>query len=353
MLRGQALAALAEAGTAARPVLERLAGSEAPLTRARALRQLAQLGDATAREALGGFAGASDPELQAAALLALDPDQDAPALRAALDSPQAAMREAALQRLARAQPDPATRDALEHTARFDPEESLRLRALSALAHQGPAAFVTLERLLVDPSAAVRAQTASLLPAVDYARAEPRLTQLIAGAVSDEAIAAASALIAQLRGDAPPAARALLTRALESPDTALRGRAAVALMSLRDPALEVVAAARAPREAARNVKLCLAVGMAPFRKERGELLRGLLTANDPTAVSAASELARGGDEKGLEFLQLRLQDKDAKMRRAVVRALGGELERTYEVRGALRDPDAGVRMAAASAILRRG
>jgi hypothetical protein len=350
----QAFAALREAGTAAQSVLERLAqSSERTAVRARALALLAALGDAGARDTLRGQLDSADPEVAAAAVTALDPQDEAAELRTRLDSPASAVRLAAVQRLVRAPEDAQTARALERAAARDPELAVRSFALSALARQGAAGVRAIEARLSDRDPEVRATAASLLVGADVVRARERLASVLAGDVTAEGIEAARALIAADLQQAGAPARGLLARAVVHPDGALRGRAAVALMSLRDPQLRALAAERAASEPVRSVRLCLALALDAAHPARSRLLHDLIAQRDVSSVQAAAELARRGDARALAAVRELIVHREPSVRRAAVRALGRELNRTHEIRGALRDGEAGVRIAAAAAVLASG
>src|SRR6185295_9523095 len=113
-------------------------------------------------------------------------------------------------------------------------------------------------------------------------------------------------------------------------------------------LRELARQRAPHEAVRGVRLCLALALGADR-EGSALLSGLLTANDVVAGQAAAELARHGDADALRKLQLLMTSRDRAVRRVAVSALGG-LGRTHDLSDALLDSDPSVRLAAANAIL---
>jgi HEAT repeat protein len=228
---------------------------------------------------------------------------------------------------------------------------VRRSALSVLARQGAAGVRAIEARLSDRDAEVRAAAASLLVGADLARARERLAPLLAGDVTPEGIEAARALIAADPEQAP--ARGLLARAVVHPDGALRGRAAVALMSLRDPQLRSLAAERAASEPVRSVRLCLALALDAAHPARARLLHDLIAQRDVSSVQAAAELARRGDARALAALRELIVHRDPSVRRAAVRALGRELNRAHEIRGALRDGEAGVRIAAAAAVLASG
>jgi HEAT repeat protein len=351
----QAFAALRQVGTAARPALDRLAErSERTAVRARALALLAALGDRGARDQLRAQLDSADPEVAAAAVTVLDPESEAADLRARLESPAAAVRIAAVQRLARAPRDAETERALARSAQHDPELAVRTSALLALARQGPGGVRAIEARLSDGNTEVRAAAASMLAGADLARARERLAPLVAGDVTAEGIEAARALIAADGQRAGTAARGLLARAVVHGDPALRGRAAVALMSLigtaRDPQLQALAAERAAHEPVRSVRLCLALALDPAHPARAKLLRDLIAARDVTSVQAAAELALRDDAGALAALRALTVQPEPSVRRAAVRALGHELGRGHEIRAALRDRDAAVRIAAAAAIL---
>jgi HEAT repeat protein len=346
-----AFSALRQAGTAVRPVLERLA-RDSPRTavRARALALLAGLGDADARSRLGEQLGSADPEVAAAAVSTLDPADHAAALCARLEAPAAAVRLAAVQRLARAPQARETQRALARAAQHDPELAVRSGALAALARQGDEGARAIEARLADPDRELRAAAAAALVSADPVAARGKLAPLLAGDVTPEGIDAARALLAAGPGPTASAARALLTRAAGHTDAQLRGRAACSLPSLPDPALQAVAVQRAAREPVRSVRLCFAFALHASNPARARLLRELTVARDVPAAQAAAELGRGGDTHAPRTLVELLARGDAAVRRVAVRALARDLGRSHQVRSSLRDQDAGVRIAAAAAIV---
>jgi HEAT repeat protein len=346
-----AFSALRQAGTAVRPVLERLAaGSPRTAVRARALALLAGLGDEDARARLGEQQDSADPEVAAAAVSTLDPDGDSAALCALLEAPAAAVRLAAVQRLARAPQARETQRALARAAQHDPELSVRSGALAALARQGDEGARAIEARLDDPDRELRAAAATALVSADPVGAHDKLAPLLAGDVTPEGIDAARALLATNPGPTATAARALLARAAAHTDAQLRGRAACSLPSLRDPALQAVAAQRGAREPVRSVRLCFALALPAQSPARAKLLRELTAERDVPAAQAAAELGRGGDAQAPRTLAELLARGDATVRRVAVRALARDLGRSHEIRSSLRDQDAGVRIAAAAAIV---
>jgi hypothetical protein len=348
----RALAALQRAGGSGQPVLSRLArDADLTSTRARALALLAERGDAGARERLHALVGAVDPEVQAVAVRALDPAADAAALRDLARSPSSSVRLAAIERLQRAPEDVQTRVLVTAAAHADPELRVRVAALRALPAQGSAGVEALEASLGDPQQAVRLCAIGELVRADPARASQRLAELLAAEPTAEGVEAARTLLSAPGGRAPDAALALLSRALVAKDSALRGAAAVALMSVRDARTAQLASERAAAEPVRGVKLCLGLSLQPASAQRRQVLSALLGASDLIAAQAATELVQAGDAHALRVLQAALHSQDASVRRVAVDALGRNLGLTdRDVRAALLDEDAGVRVSAASAIL---
>ncbi len=349
--RAQALRALERGGDAGAPALQRLAARGAtPELRAQALLALARLGDGGAREALRAHLDDAGAEVRAAAVEALDPEADIALLRAACEAPAAVVRRAALRVLSRAQPSAATRLALQRVARHDPEPAARAAALHALAHQGLAAYDAIEARLQDASRSVRLAAIDELVALDRARAAHKLERYLGADPSAEGVEAARMLLAAEPAQGPGTARAQLERALADRDGALRAAAAVALMSLRDPSARALALGRVAQERVRSVRLCLAVALGAERPEGRAQLTALMGAQDEVSGQAAAELARHGDAAALARLRALLATAQPLVRQVVVRALALDLGHAREVRRALLDPDAGVRMAAAAAIL---
>jgi HEAT repeat protein len=358
-----AVAALQRAGSAAAPALRRIAAATRdPVLRARAQAALGRLGDDAARDALRTQLSAQDPDVQAVAVEVLDPVAEAPALCRLAQAPASAPRLAAVNALRSAPASPETLLVLTRAARLDPELAVRLAALRALPAQGPAGVDAIEARLADPEQAVRLLAIGMLVQADYARAERRLSSYLATDASPEGIESARMLLGNpLR--APESAIAQLERALAARDNALRAAAAVALMSTRDQRVLPLAQAHAAHEPARSVRLCLALALsgtvqalrggdssAALHSEGRELLAALMAGQDVVGSQAAAELARRGDARAVQRLQVLLHSHDATVRRVVVDALGGDLRRPRDVRSSLLDPDAAVRLSAASAIL---
>jgi HEAT repeat protein len=84
--------------------------------------------------------------------------------------------------------------------------------------------------------------------------------------------------------------------------------------------------------------------------RASLERLLAEDHGMTGAQAAVVLAAADDERGIERLREDLTSSDAAIRRVVVRALARDAMRPNEVRLALDDADAGVRIQAAGGIL---
>jgi HEAT repeat protein len=352
--RAQALDALQLGGSAAEPVLARLAmRAEDPVVRARSELLLMRRGDGAARDALRAKLDDATAEVRAAAVEALDPAADVALLRTLSEAPASVVRLAAVRKLALTAPDPETSIVLARVARHDPSAAVQVAALRALAHQGPASFELIEARLDDPQPALRVAAIDELVQLDYGRASQRLERYLAAEPSAEGIEAARVLSSVAGQRAPATGRSQLERALADRDGALRAAAAVALMSLHDPSWRELATARAEQEHVRGVRLCLALTLGAERPAGRSQLVELMNGQDVVAGEAAAELARHGDAAATARLLALMQSPQPVVRRIAVRALAQELDRPHDVRAALLDPDASVRIAAAGAILAAG
>lgn len=348
--RERGVAALPSHGAAAERVARRLAsGAHDRVVRAQALSWLARNGDAAAQRSLREQLDDADADVRAAAIGTLDPVRDVEALRAFAEAPAEAVRLAAVRRLARAPADDATRALLVRMARFEPPPAVRVAVLQALPPQGEATREAIEAQLEHPQIAVRLAAIDALVELDATRAAERLAAYLSAQPTLEGVEAARMLLAHAEPSTQASARALLERALAAEDQALRGAAAVALMSLPDDAqLRQLAIQRAPHEHVRGVRLCLALALGNDR-DGSAALSGLLTESDVVAGQAAAELARRGDADALRKLKVLVAGRDRAVRRVAAAALGG-LGLTRDMSAALLDADPSVRLAAASAIL---
>ena len=103
------------------------------------------------------------------------------------------------------------------------------------------------------------------------------------------------------------------------------------------------------EAVPSVRLLLALALQPS-DARTHVLTALLDADDVVASQAAIALARAQVPRGVDrVLALRTSALPA-ARAIIARALATELDRTHDARALLRDPEASVRIATATAIL---
>ena len=347
----RAVAALQRAGERAQPSLQRLAnGAGLAQTRVRALSVLAARGDAEARQQLRERLQDADSAIQAIAVQALDARGDAERLRELALAPSAVLRRAAIERLQRAQPALETLLVLAEAARVDPSPPVRVAALRALAAQGTAGVDAIAAHLGDPEQAVRLAAIGELVRADYARGARLLAELLAGEPCAEGIEAARSLLSAAGARAPQSALAHLQRALSAPDNALRGAAAVALMSAPAAGTERLAVARVALEPVRSVRLCLVLAIGSENAQRKPQLIELAAARDVVASQATAELARAGDARAVSRLRAMLGSADATVRGVAVDALASDLGQRRAVRLLLLDPDPGVRLRAASAIL---
>jgi hypothetical protein len=97
-------------------------------------------------------------------------------------------------------------------------------------------------------------------------------------------------------------------------------------------------------------LSLALALGAGRVDGRAALAALLTEDDVPGAQAAAALARNGDRAAEQRLIVLLASKHARVRALAGTCLGHDLGRAHEVRALLVDPDAGVRVAAAVAIL---
>jgi HEAT repeat protein len=348
--RAQVMAELEVSGTAAERVLRRLATRAIdPATRAHALALLARHSDAAARAALRAKLGDVDSDVRAAAIEALDSEADAATLRVLCEAPSAAVRLAAVQKLARASDGADDLLLLTRVARLDPALPVRVAALYGLGRRGKPAVPAIEAQLDAAEPVLRLAAVSDLVQADAARAVERLERYLADNPTPEGIEAARALLSADPTHAPAAARVQLERALADRDGALRAAAAVALMSLRDPRLRALAAERAEHEAVRSVRLCLALALGATTAGHAMLVQ-LTAAQDVVSAQAAAELARARDATGLRRLRALRQSRAPAVRRIAARALARDPGHAHEVRAALLDADASVRIAVAGAML---
>lgn len=352
-----AIGQLSMAGTAGRPALERL--SRAPGDAGiRALVALAERGHRDARRVLRGYVDSPDPTLRAAALVAVTPEDRAITI-AASDDVDAAVRRAALARLAALAPDGDARAVLEGHARHDAEDEVRATAVRALASFGAvdSVLLVLTERLSDPASMVRDAALEALVRTDRDRARavllPWLALPTSGASIDAARLLATPFGTPASDDDRDAARRYLLAALEHADPTLRDRAAIALVALPDdaPAVDAVLA-RVPTEPDPHVRLSLL--RVVERHDGGRAREGLAelarSTEGMSGLQAALLAARLGDGDSLARVRRELTSSEPRLRRVAARGLARELERPSEVAPLLRDEDAEVRVHAAGGIL---
>ncbi|MFO0686469.1 MAG: HEAT repeat domain-containing protein [Sandaracinus sp.] len=355
--REAALTQLSLAGTVGRPVLERLAEGGS----VHALALLAQVGSGSAREALRGRVGDPDPAVRAAAVLGLSAEADRAQLITLATESSARVRAAACTRLAELAPDSDARLVLEERARIDPDPSVRGAAVRALGDYGASAVALLRERLSDPIASVRMGAVAALLHADRDGARASLASLFEMPPSAQGIEAARLLATAVDRDAPPTdadaerSRAFLVGALSATDGALRGQAAVALVTLpHSESLDRALTEALAREPDATVRLQIARALITSSgTEQGahEALVALSTVDaSMTALQASIELATRGDHDAALRIEQAMHGADIPLRRTAARALARDAMEPARVAPALEDPDASVRIAAAGGIL---
>ncbi|MBX3269470.1 MAG: HEAT repeat domain-containing protein [Sandaracinaceae bacterium] len=347
--RDAALVQLSLAGTAGAPVLRRLADApgDGP-ARLGALAVLARRGDVDAQLALRALADDDDPTVVALSVEGMDPALDGALLLRHIGAPDAALRRAAVARLA---PASAERDVRE----LDEDSAVRAAAVRALRAAGAAVTDALRERLADPAPSVRFAAVGALAALDAEAADPALVALLEVAVSTVGIEAARLLAAHADLLVAARARALLERALEHADGSLRAQAGVALAGLSREAEAPLAAVRTAlaRERDADVRLALARALHHRGDPSGRAaLEALLEEAPMPRAQAAALLAEGDHAAARAALAALVEDASAPslVRRTAARALARDARRPDAVREALRDADPFVRIYAAGGIL---
>lgn len=371
--RRRAFTELSLAGTRSRPVLDRLSEAKQPLMRALAWKAALQLGDDSTRNLLRALASSPDPELSALGVEALKPDSDRPQLLATLTLPNNERRAAAIRVLSRGERSSEVETVLEDVARRDPEPAVRALALSALGKQGIQAAAAIERGLDDEAEAVRIAAFSALANVlpecpeqptercDRERLSAKLGRDLGSPPTPQSLAAAAAVLRLPASSDTDRSREVFTRALESGDPKLRGRAAVLCRAVPAPGCDAITLRlRLREEPVANVKLLVALAIGPRDPLAHTALEILSNDSDTaTAIEAASELAAIGDASARQKLVAALQHKEPQVRVSALRALGrlaaaGSLDDdsvvAERVVDRLADRDERVRVAAAAAVL---
>jgi HEAT repeat protein len=334
--------------------------------RREATRIAVELADPTLDAALPARLVDADAVVRATAAAALATDVEAAraVLRQALSAPEPAARVAALDGVAPL----ADGGELAARAAGDPDEAVRARAAWILA--GMKAAELVERLAADAAAGVRAEALRALSSFEPQRAAQLAEPLLADPSLAVRLSALSALArcgdrgrllslagaadrwvalraaVQLKDDA---ALAAVEKAAADPQASLRVAAVNAAGELGERGRKLAITLLADRD----LEVRLAAARAVLSTGGEETARRVLQSalRTPRRLEAADELARMGDADGRRALAEASHDADAATRRAAVAALGA-LSPAPELEGALADPDAGVRLAAARALLRR-
>ncbi|MCB9596933.1 MAG: HEAT repeat domain-containing protein [Sandaracinaceae bacterium] len=355
-VRSAALTQLGLAGTAGAPMLREL--SQEPgvgPTRLGALVLLARRGDADARLALRSLADRDDPAILAAAVLGMDPELDRALLLEHARAEDVTLRAAAVRQLGAVAAVDEVREALSVIARTDAEAEVRAAAVGALRRAGETVTDVLRERLGDPAPNVRMAAVDALALADPGAARAALLSLLEISVSAEGIEAARLLATDEDEAAASPARSFLRRALASEDAGLRIQAGVALTGLPRDAEAPMDAVREALATESDESVRLAFARALHRREDAagrRALEALLEGTPMTRVQAAALLGADDHEGARAVLAEVLADADepSLTRRTAARALARDAMRPDAVRGALRDPDAFVRIFAAGGIL---
>ena len=255
-------------------------------------------------------------------------------------------------------PEPASvalaADFLRREAAADPELA-RWAAYALTREPRPEGLPHVRALLDDADPRVRAWAARALGRIGDASDLPRLFLLLAAEDAGpviHALRSARALVDASGEEAPPEWRGPLAKLVEDPRPGVRVTAIEA------------SAGWLPDETLGRALARLAASDASAW-ERGTALVALAAGGDPRAAGLAAELA-GSDDEELRsraaeaagiledegLLAILADDRSARVRQAVLAARlalaeqrGGEGAGTDVARGALRDPDAGVRTTA--------
>ena len=347
--RRAAFLELSMLGTRAESLLATLSDpAEQLAVRAEALRLRAELGDEAARRSLRGLFDHPNPEISDSAVLALNPEQDLPAVEAALRSPRSGRRAAALTLLRKAKPE--HRALLIETARFDPSPQLRAAALYTLERYGREAADGLEAATQDPDEHVRAAALNGLARVAPERAELLLDRQLGAAVSTRSIDAAITLLSLEPPRQEARARAALSAALQSPDTALRAQAATALARLPAERLDRAQLRASLRtEKAPSVRLALALALGPEDPSAQRALAELSSSFSLIGAQAAAELAAGSGKARTRLVAFSTHSS-ALVRITTARLIARELHDPAPITQLLADANWQVRDAAAGAVL---
>ena len=348
----------------------------APAIAARALALLAErrgeAHDAEAAERLRALLDDDDPALVALAIRVAD---ELPRLLTALTHDDERVRRAAALRLGafvaeRDHAEPVRQDllrALAERAATDEARAVRLAAVRALGSCGrrrhseqPSCELAISALgerRIDPDPRVRTASGRALVQVDRERAFTLFGDALTLPPSGESVELARALIFG-RGTEPidsiaEAGFRHLLAGLRSPHATLRGQAAVALLglptTLQDPA-PLLEALRHESDA--SVRLALARGLVSgeAREIALDALRTLAAGADDTlsTAQAALMLALAGEPEAR--LRSLLTSPSPIVRRVVAAGLARELGHPEDVVALLDDPDPGVRLHVAGALL---
>lgn len=359
--RKAAIDQLALAGTRGREALEAIARGTGPAS-IEALAALARVGDRTARRVLRGLSDSPDASVRLASVLGMSAEDDRETLTRFCTDPSAALRAASCARLGELAPESDALELLAERARVDPEIEVRLAVTRALAAFGELAVRALRDRLSDPDPRVRSAALEALLRAERDEGRRAALSILETPPSASTLDAARLLATRLGPTSVPTpddlaiARLHLVQGLTLSEPSLRAQAALALISSDatrgDREVLEELARQLEGEPDVGVRLTLARTLLEPRRDAAEAALARVLADDHgmVGVQAAALLASIGDERGIERLREDARASDPALRRVAVRALARDALRPIDVREALDDEDAFVRIQAAGGIL---
>jgi len=346
--RDAAFGALESLGDEAPPLYERILRRGPPPAKARAAEGLLVVDDDDSGvDVLRRALRSPDGEIRAAGVSWLAAERRWRKIHPFLLDLDSSVRAAAARALVRAPMTAPTVAALQAALRLDPSPTVRATAARALSRKGPPVVDALVAALGDASLGVRAAALSALASIRSPAARDRIERIASGEATAEGAQAAAALV--LSGE--PRGLVYLRRSLRSTDAELRRQAVVAGGSIAALRAEVAVLLADPEPPVRLRAALALVRVPAHRATARRVLAALLAAGGAEALTAATALAEEGDTRARRRLREALASPSAAERVLAVHAIGTRLGDAVSVRRSLVDPDARVRLSAASAILR--
>ncbi|MCB9667091.1 MAG: HEAT repeat domain-containing protein [Myxococcales bacterium] len=355
--RDAAIEELRRAGDETDAVLMRLAArSQSKAARARALAILTERGDADAQQKLRRLLDDKDPEVVAAAIVALDPEADQAKLLALLGSPFGPIRESASRRLGQGPSQRRVLKALIDTARLDPLGSVRASAIHALIKYKALAKPAFRQGLKDSSPFVR--HAAVIAAAQSG--EHELDTLLMAELPDppteKSIDVAHALARLAPSEKAKAiGRAYVLKGLEAGDPRVRYDAATSLSTMASMEEQHGVIARAMQQETNiDTKVAMAGLLekdATYAPKARRVFEEALTTEGLGGVEAAMILAKtDAKAPSLQTLERLMRTGTVEVRAAAAHALAWDAGEPDRARTALKAPHPRVRIKAAGGIL---